>query len=340
MNRFRLFVGCCLMGTLGLPACVVDGGGLEGADTGSESTSDSDESDGGTEEADSGTDSQGSTDSDGGTDTDGTDEGTDTDGTDEGTDTEGGTDTGGDRSCEPIFFDDFEYTIDAVEDLQDHGWNWAKAINLTGSHRGTITSDAGRLRFDLDGEGGQTDVYTELVDILPNVTFEFDLYVDEDAGGIGHRFKFLYPSVNGSYPQPVETLRWLLLLSPNHISPELFLGDGSELYIELQAHNYAQATDPQIAPENQWKLGQNLSLTPVTLGEWHHVVVHIDTSGPGGVYEAWLDGEKVSEWIDGVTPDFSFALPPEARTPHAALRVITTVDDDMTIMFDDFAMCG
>jgi hypothetical protein len=251
----------------------------------------------------------------------------------------GGTGPGGAPACQSSFSDTFDYEIDEVQDLIDHGWSWAKADNLTGSHRGTITSDAGSLRFDLEGEDGQTDVYTEIDQIAGDVTFEFDLFVDEDAGGIQNRFKFLYPSVDGNYPQPVDTIRWLMVLSPANISPEIVEGNGRELFFRFESYNYAQATDPRIAVENRWKLGQNLSLTPITLGAWHHVRIHIDTSGEHGAFEAWLDGEKVAEWIDGVTPDFSFSVPPEARGGHEGLRVITTADDDMTLMFDNFALC-
>ncbi len=248
--------------------------------------------------------------------------------------------TGARPGCAPIFFDDFEYAVESVEDLTSHGWSGAKATNLTGSHRGSITTEQGALRFDIEGEEGQTDVYTQLDDIPGDVTFEMDLYIEEAAGGISNRFKFLYPSVDGNYPQPVETLKWLLALSPGNITPQYLEGDGQALYLRLDAFNYVRATDPQIAEENQWKLGQNLSLTPITFGEWHHLVVHLDTSGPSGAFEAWIDDEKVAEWIDGVTENFSFSIPPEAQGGHPRLRMPTTIDDDMTIMIDNFAMCG
>ncbi len=102
------------------------------------------------------------------------------------------------------------------------------------------------------------------------------------AGSISNRFKFLYSSVDGSYPQSPDTLKLWLALSPGNITPEYLEGEGQALYLRLDALNYVQATDPMIAEENQWKLGQNLSLTPITFGQWHRLVVHLDTSGLSG----------------------------------------------------------
>lgn len=60
-------------------------------------------------------------------------------------------------------------------------------------------------------------------------------------------------------------------------------GGSGELFLRLDALNYVDFSDPNIPIENRWKLGQNLSLTSITLGAWHHLRIHLDTSGPSGV---------------------------------------------------------
>lgn len=65
----------------------------------------------------------------------------------------------------------------------------------------------------------------------------------------------------------------------------------------------------------RWRLGQNLSgsSTMIFANTWTLVKIHIDTSSTYGTYEAWLKPAgssfvKVSEWIHGITPNFTWPV--------------------------------
>jgi hypothetical protein len=103
--------------------------------------------------------------------------------------------------------------------------------------------------------------------------------------------------------------------------------------------------DYQLAPDyNQFKLGQTNVGENLTPNRWTLVKIHIDTSTTSGSYEAWLkplggSWVKVAEWIDGVTPDFSWIIPADDVGGHRVLRMPTTINDvDSWIYLDDFAM--
>ena len=70
----------------------------------------------------------------------------------------------------------------------------------------------------------------------------------------------------------------------------------------------------------------------------------MDTSSTSASYEGWVrpfggSWVKVAEWIDGVTPDFSWRIPEGDVGGHRVFRIPTTMDDfDSWIYLDDFAM--
>jgi hypothetical protein len=80
----------------------------------------------------------------------------------------------------------------------------------------------------------------------------------------------------------------------------------------------------------------------------------LDTSTASGKYEAWLTPQggkpvKVAEWIDGVTPDFSWRIPAEKIGGCRCFRMPTTVgsfgqraraNKDCWMYLDDFAMAS
>jgi hypothetical protein len=87
-------------------------------------------------------------------------------------------------------------------------------------------------------------------------------------------------------------------------------------------------------------------------GRWVLVKLHIDTSGPQGVFEAWLKPlggteVKVAEHVGGVTPGFQW--PVSDHSGHRVLRMPTTIGSqnvvdlypqsyDVTFYMDDFTM--
>ena len=100
-----------------------------------------------------------------------------------------------------------------------------------------------------------------------------------------------------------------------------------------------------LAPEwNEFKLGQQDTSENITPNRWTLVKIHYDTSTPQGTYEAWmkpLGGQwvKVAEWIDGVTPNFTWNIASSDIGGHAMFRMPSTVDGpDSWIYLDDFAI--
>jgi hypothetical protein len=97
---------------------------------------------------------------------------------------------------------------------------------------------------------------------------------------------------------------------------------------------------------NRFKLGQTDISEYIQPNRWTLVKLHFDTSTTSGAYEAWIKpqgGEwiKVAEWIDGVTPDFSWTIPAEIVGGHNVLRIPTTVDTyDSWLYLDDFVIAA
>jgi hypothetical protein len=240
----------------------------------------------------------------------------------------------------PLFFDNFNYVGNSAMAFLNAGWTGIKTIAYTRpGARGEITTENGILRMQAFGEAQQTDFYLQYGEIPARVTFEMDILIDENSGGVASGFKFIYPAPNGSYPVVVETVRWLFTLSPNNISPPMQQGNGRELFLRLESINYARDTGPGVAPENVWKMGHNVSgAKTITFGVWHRLKIHIDFSGEQGIYEGYIDNIKVAEFRGGVTPNFQWLLPAIARGSHPMFRMPTTISEDLTIFLDNFTI--
>jgi hypothetical protein len=105
------------------------------------------------------------------------------------------------------------------------------------------------------------------------------------------------------------------------------------------------------APYNRQKLGQTNTSKYITANRWTLVKIHLDTSTQSGRYEAWMrpiggSWVKVVEWIDGMTPGFTWKIHPTHVGGHRVLRMPTTIGSatasrglyDSWIYMDDFAM--
>ncbi|MBT3091990.1 MAG: PKD domain-containing protein [Candidatus Thiodiazotropha sp. (ex Lucina pensylvanica)] len=254
------------------------------------------------------------------------------------------------------------------------GWNQVKAVNITGSHNGYLYTvdeipgysgsfpgiDSTRvlaIEARPGSLGSQTDFYLQFGDenapqgsVPADVWFQFWIYpnnyddpadINDQLSAYDGRFKFIYPC-RGGYPCAQENLAWLYSLGHTTGEPYWANTDNRELYMTTTDLRYA---DYLIAPDyNQFKLGQTDVSENITPNRWTLVKIHMDTSSTSASYEGWvrpLGGSwvKVAEWIDGVTPDFSWRIPEGDVGGHRVFRIPTTMDDfDSWIYLDDFAM--
>lgn len=260
-----------------------------------------------------------------------------------------------------IISDDFNYVasrddISARTAFMAQGWTGVKSVQTdpTRSPRGHLYTEEGRLAMEshADGFAGQTDFYLQLGnETSPNyenipgrLRVEFDYEVDVTSIFDRHD-KFLYPG-RRYYPQGYitdaagnrvldaegnEMMSYLWILGTSTSSNEtngsipLELGAGADTYLFLRPV-HADFRNASEYPTNMNKLGPNLRTDKyLSSGCTHRVVVQIDTSTQSGRFELWVDGYKTHEWIDGVTPNFSWRIPTSMVGGHSILRAPTTL---------------
>ena len=270
----------------------------------------------------------------------------------------------GTSRAEVIIQDSFEYVADRnVTNVQipfeAHHWTDAKAQNSDyGSGAGYLytrqdptlgsrvlvmeslpsTSPIQQTAYHL-AYGGQGH---PLGTIPANVWFQFWTYATPESRW--NRQKFLYPC-HTSYPCPAEEYLWMLSFDRVDLT-----GVGDDQIEAPQGGRFFRlsssfANNMGGASWNAEKLYQNVLHTPLLSGVWYQVRVHIDTSGPQGSYELWTRERgvaawtKLTEWIGGVTPNFSWPIPADRRNGNVVLSLPTTVDTyDSTTYMDDFVM--
>jgi len=256
------------------------------------------------------------------------------------------------------------------------GWGRVKAENVTGSYNGylyTVSQIPGysgsfpgrnstkvlAIESRPASMSGQSDYYLQYGDenaametVPGNVWFQFWLYsnryddptdVNDQLSLYDNRFKFIYPC-KGPYPCSQSTMNWLNTFGMTTGEPYWANQDNTEIFINT-IDPFNTSIDYQLAPEwNQFKLGQTDVSENVTPNRWTLVKIHYDTSTSSGTFEAWmkpLGGQwvKVADWVDGVTPDFSWTIAAENVGGHRVFRMPTTVDGfDSWLYMDDFAM--
>jgi hypothetical protein len=215
-----------------------------------------------------------------------------------------------------------------------------------------------------DSRGFQTDFYLEYGDgenaaynnaVPGNVWFQFWIYVNH-YGSQRSRFdarnKFIY-ACNTAYP--CHSHKWMLSLGSLSTEPfwenlgtpsqgDAFLNNGVNMEV-------ATVTNTRAGADNEWKLGQTNTSQRITANRWTLVKIHLDTSTQSGRYEAWMrplggSWTKVVEWIDGVTPGFTWKINADQVGGHRTFRMPTTIgrakksaqNYDAWIYLDDFAM--
>ncbi|MEK7704948.1 MAG: hypothetical protein AAB426_08315 [Myxococcota bacterium] len=265
-----------------------------------------------------------------------------------------------------------------------HGWNGAKteqagqdgangwlytATSIPGyggSLPGTSSTSVLVMEARPGSEGFQTDFYLEYGDgenaaydnaVPGNVWFQFWIYVNHYGTELSQfdEGKFIY-ACNTAYP--CHSHKWMLSLGADSTEPYWeSLGaptDGTVFFnngVNTIYDNVCTVTNTGADAGNEWKLGQTDTSELITANRWTLVKVHLDTSTTSGTYEAWMRPmggawTKVVEWIDGVTPGFTWAVNPAQVGGHRTFRMPSTIGRasdtapkyDAWFYMDDFAM--
>ncbi len=254
------------------------------------------------------------------------------------------------------------------------GWTGVKSVNITGGYNGylyTVTEIPGysgsfpgrnsnsvlAIEARPGSMGGQTDFYLQYGDITAsrdtvpaNVWFQFWIYSNryddptdqnDQLSEYEGRFKFIYPC-NVSYPCQQGQLNWLTMFGYSTSEPFWANNDPTQLFMTTN-EPFNVSIDYELAEDyNQFKIGQTDVSENIVPNRWTLVKIHYDTSTTRGTFEAWMKpmGEewvKVAEWIDGVTPNFSW--PVASVGGHRVFRMPTTINYvDSWMYMDDFAM--
>jgi len=167
-----------------------------------------------------------------------------------------------------------------------------------------------------------------------DVWFQFWLYPNHYGDQLSrfyNRNKFIYPC-NGNYP--CHSNHWLLQTGSYSYEPHNdSLGDPSKgnMYIYTKDHSLGTIIyGPGVEQGNPNKLGQTDTNAYIAANTWTLVKIHFDTSTTSGKFEAWLkpmggNWIKVAEWIDGVTPGFSWKIPASEVGGHRIISMPTTI---------------
>lgn len=235
-------------------------------------------------------------------------------------------------------------------------------MQATTGYSGPLPGGGSRvLKIEALNRAGGTDIYLQYgsgaANSVPaNVWFQFWIYINRygsEISAVENRHKFLYPS-NNSYPS--NTDKWLISLSAiphntlsNDVGPYGNPSTGQAFVIMRDA----MTGSPYYAPggsDNGSKLGPSLQTAAnghIPPNQWYCVKIHLDTSNNNsGVFETWLRPyggawRKVSEWIGGVTPNFTWTG--FGAGGHQYFRMPTTIGwsdrpDGAFYYMDDFAM--
>jgi chitodextrinase len=289
-------------------------------------------------------------------------------------------------STTPIIFDQFEYLVgredpNAPQLFMNNGWSWAKTQQSTNGALGylyTVDAIPGYTgQFPGGGSrvlaiealpgvfGGQTDFYLKYGgeayprETVPgNVWFQFWIYVNnygDQQSQIGTRDKFIYPC-DGYYPCSASTgggNKWLFEVgaSINGTNPNGLPSPGN-LYMYSRDNTVGDVNNSLAPSGDQSKLSQQDTVNHIRPNTWTLVKLHWDTSTSNGTWEAWITpmGQptvKISEWISGVTPNFTWLIPDQYVGGHRQFVMPSTIPGpnnseyyNFWIYMDDFVMAS
>jgi hypothetical protein len=255
-----------------------------------------------------------------------------------------------------------------------HGWSHAKTHQNSPGARGylyTVTSIPGYtgefpgtnstrvLAMEALPEtlGGQTDFYLGLGGSGPehsnaipgDVWIQFWIYSQHSASQPSRyagREKFLYVC-NTDYP--CHSHLWMIMsgavtYNPANPTPFGFPSQGEFLWTLRQADGVSHIVNTTGDPDAPANIGSPTPTEWVRPNRWTLVKMHMNTTkASGNSWEVWLkplggNWAKVSEWIGGQTPGFTWNIPAASVGGHRVLRMPTTVDYNKTLYMDDFVI--
>ena len=222
-----------------------------------------------------------------------------------------------------------------------------------GQFPGTNSSRVLALEALPETLGGQTDFYLGLGNgsssaydnyIPGDVWFQFWIYPlhsGSQTSIFGTREKFLY-ACNTDYP--CHSHLWMIMsgsLTYNPANPYP-LGDpaqGQFLWALRNASGVSQINNSLGDPDAPGNIGSPNPTEWMRPNRWTLVKMHFNTtSTTGNSWEVWLRPQgggwtKVSEWIPGRTPGFTWNIPSASVGGHRVLRMPTTVDQQLVMSF-------
>ena len=241
-----------------------------------------------------------------------------------------------------------------------HGYLYTTASipGFTGSFPGTNSSRVLAIEALPETLGGQTDFYLGLGngsssaydDYIPgDVWFQFWIYPLQSGSNtstFGTREKFLYVC-NTDYP--CNSHLWMVMSGPLTYNPSnpYPLGDPSQgqfLWATRQAAGVSDIVNSLGDPYAPGNIGSPNPTEWMRPNRWTLVKMHFNTTRTSGnSWEVWVRPQgggwtKVSEWIGGQTPGFTWNIPSASVGGHRVLRMPTTVDHDYRLFMDDFTM--
>lgn len=201
---------------------------------------------------------------------------------------------------------------------------------------------------------GQTDFYLGYgsdvgpANVIPgDVWFQWWEWQTPESR-IGSRDKWLYPCNSG---YGCHSHLWMFMRScltylasgdaPHGCGPG---GNGGAFGVNRQSDGVSFIENTTGDPDARGNIGPQAMSPYLQPGRWNLVKVHFNTNNANsGVFEMWIkpqDGQfvKVADWKGGITPGFTWTIPPASVGGHRVIRFPTTVDNNFTIYMDDFMM--
>ena len=206
--------------------------------------------------------------------------------------------------------------------------------------------------------GAQTDFYLEFGDggsaayddyIPGDVWFQFWVY-SQDFGDQRSRYpgrnKFFYVCNTG---YPCHSHLWMIGQGPQTYDPNNWLPLGNpsqgEFFWSLSSASGASVIDNSLGdPYTRGTVGALNQTEWVKRNRWTLVKMHFNTTRTSGnSWEVWVRPygrawTKVSEWIGGRTPGFTWDIPSASVGGHRVLRMPSTVNGDYWMYMDDFVI--